>query len=526
MRQTPWSLLIAVMSLSTIAIMPSYASQRSTPSTDLNNSAFLQPVSLGSLTEDKRDPFQTGNDLASVNADLPLESIHLHPVDISSTSLLQDWVLTHDKPASIESGGQMHLPLRRPHPAIAWGGGEVAIELPLARPDIETLLPAATLTLADFAQREASLPIADEAVFTLQKGDTLAKLLKRAGMTASEQQPLILELGRKLNPRRLQIGMPFTIGKTSEGVVAAVQVPLADAMTFYLTKTDELGWSGLQAIRPVDTLLVHASATIDGALYDTAKAANVPLAALEEFVRVMGFTVDFQRQLRGGDSFALIFERTIDRLTGKEIDAGKLHYASMTLSGEPLHFFRHEHQDGQVGWYDETGASAVRTLMRTPVNGARISSSYGMRRHPVNGFNAMHRGVDFAVPSGTPIVAAGSGRVEAAGWNGSYGKYIRIRHSGTYQTAYAHLSRISSGIGPGTSVKQGQVIGFVGSTGRSTGPHLHYEIIVNSRKVNPMTVKLPTAKGLEGNELSLYYEQVQRLAAYLGPDQKTLFANR
>ena len=256
------------------------------------------------------------------------------------------------------------------------------------------------------------------------------------------------------------------------------------------------------------------------------QAENVPISALEEFVRVMGFTVDFQRQLRKGDSFGLIYERTIDRLTGKEITAGKLHYAGMTLSGEPLHFFRHDHRDGQIGWYDETGASAVRTLMRTPVSGARVSSSYGMRKHPTLGYNAMHRGVDFAVPTGTPILAAGTGRVEAAGWNGSYGRYIRIRHSGTYKTAYAHMSRIASGIRPGANVRQGQVIGFVGSTGRSTGPHLHYEIIVNNRKVNPMTIKLPTGKGLDGIELDLYKERLTTLAGYLDLNQQIDFAKR
>lgn len=484
---------------------------------------LLQPASVQLLDQEADS---TGN-LSQFGAASGLRvKKPFHPNDLVGFDALLAWVTESDKPSNTVTGKQMFLPLQRPYPALALSGDPVAIEVPKGRPDIEELLPAATLTLADFATREAALSVAEEAVFTLQKGETLAKLLKRAGMTSAEQYPLVQELTRKVNPRRLQIGMQFTIGKSADGDVTALQVELKNAMSYYLMKTESLGWFGLQAIRPVDTLLVEASAVIEGTLYDTMQAANVPVAALEEFVRVMGFTVDFQRQLRKGDSFGLIYERTVDRLTGAELSAGKLHYASMNLSGEPLHFFRHDHLNGQVGWYDETGASAVRTLMRTPVSGARVSSNYGMRKHPTLGYNAMHRGVDFAVPTGTPIVAAGTGRVEAAGWNGSYGRYIRIRHSGTYKTAYAHMSRIASGIRPGTNVRQGQVIGFVGSSGRSTGPHLHYEIIVNNRKVNPMTIKLPTGKGLEGFELQRYQDRLTELAAYLGPDQQINFAER
>ena len=502
------------------------AAQMPTDIADRRKNNLLQKVALSSFASNKPNLLDAAGSLANPTFPKSSDLKQKHPATIATNEALIDWLMEHDVSSRLSSGQDMFLPLQRPYPAIAWGGDDVSIAVPEIRPDIETLLPAATLTLADFAAREARQTISEEQSFTLKKGETLAKLLKRAGMSPEAQYPLIQEMGRKLNPRRLQIGMTFTIGKSADGSIAAMQFPLADAMSYYLMKTDELGWFGLQAIRPVDTLLVPAGAVIDGALYDTAKSANVPVKALEEFVRVMGFTVDFQRQLRKGDSFALIYERTIDRLTGAELDAGKLHYASMNLSGEPLHFFRHEHRDGQVGWYDETGASAVRTLMRTPVNGARISSNFGMRKHPTKGYNAMHRGVDFAVPTGTPIVAAGSGRVEAAGWNGSYGRYIRIRHSGTYKTAYAHLSRIASGIGSGSIVKQGQVIGFVGSTGRSTGPHLHYEILVNNRKVNPMTIKLPTGKGLDGDELELFKGQLERLVAYLGADQQVLFAKR
>jgi murein DD-endopeptidase MepM/ murein hydrolase activator NlpD len=229
-------------------------------------------------------------------------------------------------------------------------------------------------------------------------------------------------------------------------------------------------------------------------------------------VRVMGFSVDFQREIRTGDAFELLYERKVDMLTGDEVGT-TLHYAGLLLSGSKLGFYRFDNGENKIGWYDQDGNSAARTLMRTPISGARLSSSYGMRRHPVSGYNAMHRGVDFAAARGTPIIAAGSGIVKAAGWKGSYGRYIRIRHNATYDTAYAHMSRIASGIRAGTYVQQGQVIGYVGSTGRSTGPHLHYEILVNNRKVNPLTVSLPTGEKIEETALDQFLAQVDMVEA-------------
>ena len=187
----------------------------------------------------------------------------------------------------------------------------------------------------------------------------------------------------------------------------------------------------------------------------------------------------------------------------------------MVLSGKPIGYYRHKNNNGNIGWYDENGKSAVRTLMRTPVNGARLSSSYGMRKHPISGYNKLHKGVDFAVPTGTPVLAAGSGRIETAGWNGNYGRYIRIRHNNTYQTAYAHLSGIAKGVYAGAQVDQGQVIGFVGSTGRSTGPHLHYEILVNRRQVNPMTINLPTGKNLPEIEYDQFRKTIKNVEKYI-----------
>ena len=239
-------------------------------------------------------------------------------------------------------------------------------------------------------------------------------------------------------------------------------------------------------------------------------AAGVSEAAYTEYVRVMGFSVDFQREIRAGDRFELLYETDRDGIDGKRI-AGRLHYAGLVLSDRNLGFFRYDEADSVVGWYDEEGNSAARTLIRTPISGARLSSSFGQRKHPISGFNAMHKGVDFAAPMGTPIIAAGSGVVREAGWKGSFGRYIRIKHNATYDTAYAHMKSIAPHIRAGTHVKQGQVIGFVGSTGRSTGAHLHYEILVNNRQVNPMTVSLPTGKRIGGHHLEAFKKIVKKI---------------
>ena len=198
-----------------------------------------------------------------------------------------------------------------------------------------------------------------------------------------------------------------------------------------------------------------------------------------------------------------------DRLSGDAVRS-KLLYVGLTLSGNKLGYFSFE-RDNSFGWFDENGNSAARTLIRTPSSGARLSSSFGNRRHPVLGYNAMHKGVDFAAPRGTPIIAAGDGIIAEAGWKGSYGLYVRIRHNRTYDTAYAHLSRLASGIVRGSRVAQGQVIGYVGSTGRVTGAHLHYEVLVNNRQVNPMTVRLPTGKRIDQSYHQAFSKVVERV---------------
>ena len=422
------------------------------------------------------------------------------------------------------SNGEVPLPAARPDYASIWDGRVVGVTGPVGRPDILDMWPESTKDLADMVRQQTGQTVLSETKLTLLAGDTLAKILLKAKFTNQDVAYVSEALSRHLNLRRLQIGTEFTAGLDEDKRAIALKVSLPTSQQTN-SKTDnifldhyvlrdshedtELGWHAIKAVRPVDRTAVHAGNEINLSLYEAARQINVPLDAFDKFIRVMSFSVDFQRDIQRGDQFELVYEKIVDRLTGDALSSGKLNYAGIILSGKRMGYYRFTHPDGQIGWYDRNGKSAVRTLMRTPVNGARLSSRYGMRRHPVTGFNAMHRGIDFAVPTGTPILAAGSGSVEAAGWNGNYGKYVRIRHNSTYKTAYAHMSRIAPGVSKGQKITQGEVIGYVGSTGRSTGPHLHYEIMVNNRQVNPLTVQLPAGKSVPADQMDDFFAHIK-----------------
>ncbi len=415
------------------------------------------------------------------------------------------------------SDGLVPRPQPRPDYADSLAGTLVDIEEPAIRPDLAEILPEATASIAQMVKMETGLKTGSVFDLVLSSGDTLAKILKKARFTNQDIAEVSSALGSNVDLRKLQIGTRFTAALDDDGRAVGLQLhnpgqqnpnPAFRHMVIDhyvlrhdLIADDSLGtkqpsWQAIRAIRPMDIKTVHAGNEISLSLYDAAQEVQIPLPILDEFVRVMGFSVDFQREVQQGDLFELVYDMAIDRHTQDPLNSGRLQYAGIVLSGKKMGFYRFTHPDGKEGWYDRNGDSAVRTLMRTPVNGARLSSGFGMRRHPVTGYNAMHRGIDFSVPRGTPILAAGTGHIEMAGWNGSYGRYIRIRHNSTYKTAYAHLSRIAPHIRSGQPVQQGEVIGYVGSSGRSTGPHLHYEILVNNRKLNPLTVKLPTGEGL------------------------------
>jgi hypothetical protein len=398
------------------------------------------------------------------------------------------------------------LPKPRPDPALAYDLQPVEIALPHAKPSLHDILPLSTLTLAETIKAQTGYDTTSESIYKLRAGEGVGAILKRAGYSAADTAAAIEAATSKASLRRLQIGMVFTIAEHG------FRFSVKPGIDIYILRHPESGWIAINAIRPIETFITFIQGSIDDSIYRAALDAGVNEAAFNEYVRVLGFSVDFQREVRRGDKFEMMYTIDRDALSGDVVDID-LQYAGLALSGDQLGFFRYDSADSAIGWYDENGNSAARTLIRTPITGARLSSNFGTRRHPVNGFNAMHKGVDFAAPKGTPIIAAGSGVVREAGWKGSFGRYIRIKHNATYDTAYAHMSRIAPHITAGSRVKQGEIIGYVGSTGRSTGAHLHYEILVNNRQVNPMTVRLPTGKQIDPVYLDDFKKQVQMVEA-------------
>ena len=245
--------------------------------------------------------------------------------------------------------------------------------------------------------------------------------------------------------------------------------------------------------------LVYKETIIKSSLYNSAIDLGIKPNVILEFARLYGFQVDFQRDIWKNDSFQVIYEEYVNE-NNKIVDTGDIIFANLNLQDTDLQLYKHEYEKDKVDYFDENGKSIKKTLMKTPINGARLSSSYGKRKHPILGYTKMHLGTDFAAPTGTPIMASGDGKVTKAGWCGGGGNCVKIKHNSMYQTVYAHMSKFGRGIKKGIKVKQGQIIGYVGSTGLSTGPHLHYEVIKNGKKINSQKLKLPSGKILKGEE--------------------------
>ena len=286
----------------------------------------------------------------------------------------------------------------------------------------------------------------------------------------------------------------------------SVTLPLSAEREVAAVRTEDGTFVSDEISRPLRRELVRVEGEINDTLFLATGRAGVPLQIAMEAIRIFSWEIDFQRDIQKGDRFEFLFERFFSE-SGEAVKDGNVVFASLLLSGKDLRLYRHTLDDGSTEYFDPSGQSARRALLKTPVDGARLSSGFGRRKHPILGYTKMHRGVDFAAPRGTPIMAAGDGVIEYAGRNGAYGIYIRVRHNGTYKTAYAHMQRLAKGVRPGVRVQQGQVIGYVGSTGRSTGPHAHYEVIKGGKQINPMKMRLPTGEVLASGALDQFMER-------------------
>tara|TARA_Y100000591_G_C21768523_1_gene664226 strand:+ start:33 stop:1319 length:1287 start_codon:yes stop_codon:yes gene_type:complete len=335
-------------------------------------------------------------------------------------------------------------------------------------------------------------------------GETLDSILENYLINKKEIEILKKKLSKKVNINKLKANQKInlTIDQSKNSIKEFI-FQISNKERIVLTQDLE---SKIFSERVILTKLKkhinYSENIILQSLYKSALEKEIPASVIIEFARIYGFQVDFQRDIRKKDKFQIMYEVFVDEKK-KIIETGNILFANLILSGEDNSLYYYDAQ-GSIGHYDKSGRSIQKALMKTPINGARLSSPFGMRKHPIDGFNKMHRGTDFAAPLGTPIMASGSGVVKKAGWCGGGGNCVVIKHNSTYQTIYAHMSKFAKSIRAGVRVKQGQIIGYVGSTGKSTGPHLHYEVLINGKRVNSQTLKLPSGKILKGNDRKLF----------------------
>ena len=339
--------------------------------------------------------------------------------------------------------------------------------------------------------------------YEIKKGDTIQKILQQYKIQNNEIQTVINQYKKYGNPNRLLVGNKIDIIvekilPENKNLLLKFSVPITKSTTIEITKDSENQIISKKIITKLYKKKTLSENIIRKNLYSSATEANINPDTIIEFARIFGFEIDFQRDIRKNDYFKIVYEKYFDE-NGEFIKSGSILYAQMIVNDREISLYKFG-GDKEYGYFDLNGKSVEKALMKTPINGARLSSPFGVRKHPILGFNKLHTGTDFAAPRGTPIMASGSGTITRAKWCGGGGNCIKIKHNSTYTTIYAHMKSFAKGIKVGKKIRQGQIIGYVGSTGMSTGPHLHYEVLVNGKKVNSQKLKLPSGKILKDIE--------------------------
>jgi len=346
----------------------------------------------------------------------------------------------------------------------------------------------------------------------INDGETLMQVLTDAGADRVDAYHAIAAMKPVYSPTKMRAGQEIsltfltnpTAGKDEPAkLLTAISLQPDIERAIQVNRAEDGSYKTEEFQKELKSGFAHAKGAISSSLFLDAQQAGIPAPIILEMIRMFSYSVDFQREIHPGDTFEVFFDRKYDE-DGVPVKEGQIAYAAMTVDGKPYRLWRFKTADGDWDYYDENGNSMKKFLMKTPIDGARISSGFGMRLHPILGYSKLHAGVDFAAPKGTPIYAAGDGVVKMAGWVNGYGNFVELGHANRYETAYGHMSAFAKGIHPGVRVHQGQVIGYVGSTGRSTGPHLHYEIHIAGKKVNPLGVKVATGVKLAGKQLAAF----------------------
>ena len=334
-----------------------------------------------------------------------------------------------------------------------------------------------------------------------KSGDTYESIISKLNIKKFEKKKLLDTILKEKSLKILKINQKFIFkfDELLENKVIEFKIETDKKNEILFIKNKENNFISKKIKKNFTKRLVYKETVITNSLYNSALNLSIKPNIIIEFARLYGFQVDFQRDVWKDDSFQIIYEEYLNE-ENKVVDTGEIIFANLNLQDTDLQLYKYEYEKNKIDYFDENGKSIKKTLMKTPINGARLSSSYGKRKHPILGYTKMHTGTDFAAPTGTPIMASGDGKVTKAGWCGGGGNCVKIKHNTKYQTVYAHMSKFGKGIKKGVRVKQGQIIGYVGSTGMSTGPHLHYEVIENGRKINSQKLKLPSGKILKGND--------------------------
>ncbi|MFN3700557.1 MAG: peptidoglycan DD-metalloendopeptidase family protein [Alphaproteobacteria bacterium] len=348
--------------------------------------------------------------------------------------------------------------------------------------------------------------------FEIQSGQTIGGILQNAGISGTEAHRVVKALSEHLDMRKIRAGQVFEArfekdDESEQKTLAEISMSLDSIKSLNVQRDGDEFVSEIKE-KEIFKRTYAGTTQIQTSLYGSAARAGIPSQVVGKMIRLYSWTVDFQRDIRRDDEIQILYD-VYETEDGEAVRYGDILFANLSTGGRDIPLYRFENSDGQADYYREDGQSIRKTLMRTPIDGARMSSGYGMRRHPISGYSRMHRGVDFAAPIGTPIYAAGDGVIVDIGRRGAYGNYIRIRHNNTLETAYAHMHRFASGMSKGTRVQQGQVIAYVGSTGRSTGPHLHFEVLLSGQQVNPNRVDLPTGNDLKAKDLERFKTMVR-----------------
>ena len=342
--------------------------------------------------------------------------------------------------------------------------------------------------------------------YKVKQGDTYENIINGISISKAEKKLFLKTVTKNNNLKILKLNqnLYFKIDKRNTPRILEFKIEVSKKKEILFTRSiDEKIFISKIIEKNLDKVITYKEGKITTSLYNAAINLNIKPGVIVDFARLYGFQVDFQRDIWKNDSFQIIYEE-FKNVEGKVIETGDIIYANLNLQDNDIQLYKFEYEKNKIDYFDENGKSMRKTLMKTPINGARLSSSYGKRKHPILGFTKMHTGTDFAASTGTPIMASGDGLIVRAKWCGGGGNCVKIKHNSVYQTVYAHMSKFGRGIKKGVRVKQGQIIGYVGSTGLSTGPHLHYEVIENGKKINSQKLKLPSGKILKGKQRKLF----------------------